>query len=96
MALASSLGWGVIGSVLTILVFQGGLAILASQVAHPLHEFSRDLMTVVGGVILLATALMILDVKRLPVADMLPALFLPPLVVAIIEWVSPGTLLPLG
>lgn len=95
MALASALGWGVLASILTVLVFQGGLSLLAYWVAEPLDELSIALMTIVGGVILLATALMILDIKKIPVADMLPGIFLAPCLVWIVEYVAPGTLLPL-
>ena len=96
LALASSLGWGVFASVLTVGVFQGGLSLLAYWVAEPLDELSIALMTTVGGVILLATALMILDLKKIAVANLLPGVFLPPLVVWITERLSPGFLLPGG
>ena len=94
LALASTLGWGVLASVLTVLVFQGGLSLLASWVAEPLNDLSLALMTIVGGVVLLATALMILDIKKIPVANLLPGIFLPPLVVWAAEQLAPGLLLP--
>ena len=96
LALASTLGWGVVASLATVLVFQGGLSLLAYWVAEPLNELSLSLMTVVGGVVLLATALMILEIKKIPVANLLPGLFLPPAAVWLVEWVSPGVLLPLA
>jgi hypothetical protein len=94
LALASSLGWGVFASVLTVLFFQGGLSLLAYFVAQPLNEISIALMTTVGGVVLLATALMILDLKKIAVANMLPGVFLPPLLVWLVELAKPGLLLP--
>lgn len=96
MALASALGWGVLASVITIVVFQGGLSILAYFAAGSLEALSLALMTIVGGVLLLATALMILDIKKLPVADMLPAVLLPPLLVALVDLFAPGLLLPVA
>ncbi len=96
LALASSLGAGVLASVLTVLVFQGGLSLLAHWVAQPLDELSISLMTIVGGVVMLATALMILQIKKIPVANLLPGIFLPPLIVWIVERVAPGLLLPAG
>ncbi len=96
LALASSLGWGVMASVITVLVFQGGLSTLAYFVAEPLDDVSLALMTIVGGILLLATALMLLDIKRIPVANLLPGVFLPPLAVTIIEYFSPGIILPTG
>ena len=94
LALASSLGVGVVASVLTVLIFQGGLSLLAYHVAEPLDELSLGLMTVVGGLILLATALTLLEIKRLPVANLLPGIFLPPVIVWITERFVPGMLLP--
>lgn len=93
MALAASLGLGVIFSVFTVLFLQGGLAWAAYGFAGTIPELSLELMNGVGGVVLLATALLILEIKKLPVANMLPAIFLPPLVVWLVERVSPGTLL---
>lgn len=95
LALASSFGWGVFASILTVLFFQGGLSLLAYLVAEPLNELSVSLMTIVGGIVLLGTALMILEIKKLPVANLLPGIFLPPLVVWVVERISPGLLLPL-
>lgn len=94
MALASSLGWGVLASVVTVGGFQGGLAILAYAVAKPLDDLSIALMTAVGGIVLLATALLLLDLKKIPVANMLPGVFFPPLAVWISESIAPGLLLP--
>ena len=96
LALASALGWGVLASVLVVLGFQGGLSILAFLVAEPLGDLSIALMTIVGGIVMLATGFMILDIKRIPVANMLPCIFLAPLAIRIVEWVSPGWLLPLA
>ena len=95
MALAATLGWGVLASAAVVLSFQGGLALLAHWFAEPLDPVSLNLMSIVGGVLLLATSLMILDLKKIPVADMLPAIFLPPAAVWFVELVSPGLLLPL-
>ena len=96
MALAASLGWGVLTSIVTILGFQGGLSLLAFAVAEPLDDLSIALMTMVGGVVLLATALMILEIKKIPVANLLPGIFLPPVAVWISESIWPGLLLPLS
>ncbi len=93
MALAASLGWGVVFSIVTVLGFQGALSILAAYFADAVPDLSQQMMNVVGGVILIATALVLLDVKRIPVANMLPGIFLPPLVVWIVETVWPGSLL---
>lgn len=50
-------------------------------------------MNAVGGIVLLATSLMILEIKRIPVADLVPGILLPPIVVWAVERISPGLLL---
>ena len=93
LALAASLGLGVAFSILTILFFQGGLSIAAHFFASGLPDLSVQLMNVVGGLVLLATAMMILEIKKIPVANMLPGIFLPPLAVWLVEAMSRGTLI---
>jgi len=94
LALASSLGWGVFASVLTVIFFQGGLSVAAYFAAKPLDPLSIALMSTVGGIILLATALLILDIKKIAVANMLPGVFLPPIAVRLAQHFAPGWLLP--
>lgn len=94
IALAAAFGGGVVASVLTVIVLQGGLSLLAYWSAGSLPDVSVGMMNVVGGVMLLATALTMLEVKKIPVADMLPGLFLPPLLIPVCESLWPGYLLP--
>lgn len=96
MALAASLGSGVALSVLTVLLFQGGLSVSAHYVGGSLPHLSLQLMNVVGGTILLATALTLLEIRKIPVANLLPGIFLPPLVVWLVERYSPGLLITVG
>lgn len=96
LALACTLRWGVFASIATILTFQGGLSLLAYGVAEPIDGLSLSLMTVVGGVVLLASGFMMLDIKKIPVANLLPGIFLPPIIVSLTEFLHPGLLLPIG
>ena len=96
LALAASLGAGVAGSILTVLLFQGGLTLAFHYWAAELPELSREMMNVVGGVVLIGTALMILEIKKIPVANMLPGIFLPPVVIRLAEALQPGLFLPPG
>lgn len=76
-AFASTLGWGVGLSALTILVVQGGLTLSAGFVQPYLTPPVVAEITATGGLILVALALHLLDIKRVPVASFLPALVLP-------------------
>ncbi len=96
MALAAALGAGVLASILTIIVFQGGLSLLAWWIGDAIPKLSLQMMTVTGGVVLLATALVLLDIRKIPVANMLPAIFLPPLILWMAELLAPGTFMAAG
>lgn len=93
IALTTALGGGVAFSILTVLFFQGGLSLAAHWFAGGLSDLSVQLMNVTGGVMLIATALMMLEIKRIPVANLLPGLFLPPVVIWAVEALRPGMLL---
>lgn len=93
IALTTALGVGVAFSILTVLFFQGGLALAAYWFANGLPDLSVQLMNVTGGVMLIATSLMMLEIKRIPVTNLLPGLFLPPVIVWAAETLLPGTLL---
>jgi hypothetical protein len=74
---ASTLGIGVALSSLPVLVYQGSIALLASSVAPYLSEAVITEMTAVGGVLLVGMGINLLEIKKLKVGNMLPAIFLP-------------------
>lgn len=80
LALATSFGFGVMGSVLVILVYQGGLSLAAGLFSNLVPDPSGDPMVLlvngVGGLMIMALGLGLLEIKRLRVASMLPALLL--------------------
>lgn len=85
LAFASSLGVGVLFSALTVLVYQGGLSLAAGLAERLLSEVMIQEMTATGGVLILAIGLLLLDVKRIRVANLLPALVVAPLIVALLQ-----------
>ncbi len=78
LALAASFGFGVLASVLVILVYQGGLSLVAgafsSLIPDPASDPNVLLVNGVGGLLIIALGFGLLDIKRLKVAAMLPAL----------------------
>jgi len=83
MAFAASLGVGVSFSIITILVLQGGLALLGAALGNFMSQSMINEMTAVGGLMLIGLALVLLDLKRPRMANFLPALLIAPLIVAI-------------
>jgi uncharacterized membrane protein YqgA involved in biofilm formation len=85
LAFASTLGVGVLFSVLVILVYQGGISLLASQLNSVVTTAMLAEMTAAGGVILLGIAISsLLELKPIRVGNFLPALIMAPLIVAIL------------
>lgn len=74
VAFASSLGIGVGFAAVTVLLFQGGLTLLGARLAFLLRPEILNELTATGGLLILAIGLLLLDVKRLRVANLLPAL----------------------
>jgi len=80
---ASTLGWGVAFSALTIVVVQGSLTLAAGAADRVLTARMIDEMTATGGVMIIGIGLRLLDLKRVRVASFLPALVLAPVAVAL-------------
>jgi uncharacterized membrane protein YqgA involved in biofilm formation len=74
---ASTLGIGVALSFLPVVIYQGTITMLASVVAPYLSEAVMTEMTATGGVLLLGVGISILGIKKIKVGNMLPAIFLP-------------------
>ena len=85
MAFGAAMGYGVTCSAAFVLVFQGLLVLLSSWVGSALSDAVVTEMSAVGGVILIGMALNMLGCtrERIKVANMLPAIFLPILYLAL-------------
>ncbi len=88
IALAATLGWGVLLTTAVILLYQGGLALGASFLASALSELQLREMNAVGGLLLLGVGLKLLAIRDVKVADFLPAILVAPLLVAAVTRVK--------
>ena len=84
LAFASSLGWGVAASAVSVAVVQGSLTVLGALVGTLLPEADVAALTATGGVLLLGVGLRLLAVKPVPVGDLLPALVAAPALAALV------------
>jgi uncharacterized membrane protein YqgA involved in biofilm formation len=82
IALAATLGWGVLLTIPLILVYQGGLALGASLFVGLLSDLQLREMSAVGGLLIIGVGLKLLGIRDVKVADFLPAIIVSPLVVA--------------
>ncbi|MCE5258028.1 MAG: DUF554 domain-containing protein [Chloroflexi bacterium] len=84
LVFASSLGVGVLFSVFIILIYQGSVTLLAGFAQQILSSAMINEMTATGGIMIVAIGLMLLDIKKIRVANLLPSLAIAPLIVAIL------------
>lgn len=79
LAFAASLGWGVAAAAISVGIVQGVLTVLAALVGPFLSAALVASITATGGVMLLGVGLRILNIRQVPVGDMLPALIVAPI-----------------
>ncbi|MDQ3658819.1 MAG: DUF554 domain-containing protein [Actinomycetota bacterium] len=82
LTFASVLGWGVLLSAGTVLIVQGSLTLGAGFLEPVVTEPMISAATATGGVLIVGLGLMLLELKEVRVANMLPALLFAPLLVA--------------
>lgn len=79
-SLAGIFRWGVIGSFLPVLAWQGTLALLAGAALPWLRDNSLiDSVGATGGIFIAVAALVIFEIKKVELAGFIPGLFLAPL-----------------
>lgn len=83
MAMASALGLGVLFSGLTVLLYQGVLVLFASLLIDWLTPAVMTELTATGGIIIIGIGINMLELLRIRLANMIPAL----LVVVILSYV---------
>ena len=83
IAFAATFGLGVAASALTIVVVQGGLTLAGVLLGDVLPAADLAAITATGGLLLVGVALRLLRIREIPVADLLPALLVAPVLVQV-------------
>ena len=85
--LASTLGIGVLFSALFVLVYQGGLVLLAGLLQNVLTDAALIAeISCAGSIMIIGLGLNILGITKLKVADQLPAIIFVPLIYALAQF----------
>jgi uncharacterized protein len=84
LAFAASLGWGVAASALSVGLFQGVITIIGFFAGSVLPSALIASITATGGVMLLGVGIRMLNIRAIPVGDLLPALVVAPILTAIV------------
>ena len=79
LVFAASFGIGVMASALSIAIIQGTLTALGALLGSFLPDAHLLALTATGGLILIGVAFRLLNLKTIPVADLLPALIVAPI-----------------
>jgi uncharacterized membrane protein YqgA involved in biofilm formation len=87
MAFASTMGPGVISAALTVAIYQGVLTLGAGWASGVLTDPMIAEMTATGGVLMLAIGLGLLKLKKIRAGNLLPAIVIAPIIVAVTEWI---------
>ena len=74
---ASTLGIGVAFSAIPVLIYQGVITLLSTYVKDLLTPEVVLEMSAVGGILIMAIGINILEMKRIKVGNMLPGIFIP-------------------
>ena len=85
MAFASSLGWGVAASAIPVAIYQGAWTLVGLFLGSVLQPYQIDAMTICGGLMLVGIGLRLLDVKKIAVANLLPALIIAPVIATLLH-----------
>jgi hypothetical protein len=89
MAFAATLGPGVLFSVIIILLYQGGISLLAAQIQNLVTPLMITEMTAAGGIILVGLALSnLLEIKPIRAGNLLPGLVIAPLLILLFQLFS--------
>ena len=91
LAFASTLGIGVAFAGVTVLIVQGGIALVAMLLGSSLGAITRETawvvqMTATGGAVIIGIALLLLDLKKIRVANFVPAIIIAPLLQVALEF----------
>ncbi len=76
IALAASMGAGVIFSAIPLLIYQGGITLVTSIVHQSLSEIIITELSAVGGILLVGLGITILKIKKISILNMVPSLLI--------------------
>ena len=84
IAFASTFGVGVLLSAVSVAVVQGGLTLVGVTLGEVATAAHVAALTAVGGLLLAGIGLRLLQIRQIPVGDLLPALVFAPVLVSLV------------
>jgi hypothetical protein len=88
LAFASVMGIGVMFSAISVFVYQGSITLLAGSLSQFLVEEAVRELEATGGLLIAGIGINILEIKEIKVGNMLPAIFMAPVIVNLLMMVG--------
>lgn len=85
VVLASTFGIGMALAAIAVFVWQGSIYLIAMLLQNSINTDMITELTIVGGILIFASGLGLLNIKKIKVLNLLPALFVPIIVIAIMQ-----------
>jgi uncharacterized protein len=87
LSFAMLFGWGVLLSAVPVLIFQGTITLLCRNSLEPFLQAHGlvDSVNATGGLLIFCVALLIFEVRKVPVTDYLPSLIFAPLLTSFLQ-----------
>jgi uncharacterized membrane protein YqgA involved in biofilm formation len=85
MAFASTLGIGVMASIIPVGIYQGFWTLIGLFAGSVLEPYQIQAMTICGGLMLMGIGLRLLEIKKMSVANLLPALVIAPVLATVLH-----------
>lgn len=77
MVLASRLGIGVMFSFVPVMIYQGSITVLSAFLGNFIPIDVQTQITIVGSILIIGIGLDLLEIKKIKIADLLPAILIP-------------------
>lgn len=85
VVLASTFGIGMALAAVAVFVWQGSIYLIAMLLQNSINTDMITELTIVGGILIFASGLGLLNIKKIKVLNLLPALFVPIVVIAVMQ-----------
>ena len=87
ISLAATLGVGVLFSAFAILIYQGSITIISMYLGSFMSPVMITEMSAVGGILIIALALNMLEIRKTKPGNMLPAILVPVIYYPLANWI---------
>ena len=81
MAFAATMGWGIAASAIPTAIYQLIWTAIGWSIGNILSDYQIAAITATGGLLIFCISLRLLKIKIIPIGDLLPALFIAPVIV---------------